>query len=46
MSTPGTAISEMPILSQGSNDESVLLSQVAGRAFPIPECLYESSNDF
>src|ERR1039458_6851392 len=35
MSTPGTAISEMPILSQGSNDESVLLSKVAGRVLRI-----------
>jgi UDPglucose 6-dehydrogenase len=35
MSTPGTTISELPFLSQGSNDESVLLSKVAGRALRI-----------
>jgi hypothetical protein len=40
MNTPATTISEMPFLSQGSNDESVLLSQVAGLTFPTPELLY------
>jgi hypothetical protein len=35
MSAPGTAISEMPLLLQDSNDESVLLSKVASRALRI-----------
>ena len=35
MSAPGTTISEMPFLLENSNDESVLLSRVAGRALRI-----------
>jgi hypothetical protein len=35
MTASGTTISEMPFLLQDSNDESVLLSKVAGRTLRI-----------
>ena len=46
MNTPATTISEMPFLSQGSNDESVLLSKVAGLTFPIDDGLAQTNERY